>query len=255
MRSIVLFLLLAACADPFGDAKKVDTIEAWETYLATEPTGSDKLAADTRLEQLLVERALTSTKLSDYDEVITRYPKSRSLAKVQAARALAHFATAEAENTPAAWEAFIKENPTADASMRKKANARVEVAGYIDKLQIGEVKVEEVNLAEDPKGPKDGWGFTAEVTNTGDKTLDFLTLEVQLLDASGGKLVAKSYPLAGTTGPGGMSLPEEYTKPLKPGDKRVWVYTMGEIPEGWSKQVRLVPTALRFNGSLAEPAE
>jgi hypothetical protein len=42
--------------------------------------------------------------------------------------------------------------------MRKKASARVEVAGYIDKLQIGEVKVEEVNLAEDPKGPKDGWG-------------------------------------------------------------------------------------------------
>ena len=80
MRSIVLFLLLAACADPFGDAQKVDTIEGWETYLATDPSGSDKISADTRLEQLLVERALTSTKLAEYDEVITRFPKSRALA-------------------------------------------------------------------------------------------------------------------------------------------------------------------------------
>jgi hypothetical protein len=255
MRTILLCLLLAACADPLGDAQKVDTIEAWEAYLGTDPSGSDRITAETRLEQMLVERALKSTKLEEYDAVITRFPKSRQLTKVQAARAMAHFANAEAENTPESWKAFIDQNPTADATMRKKASSRVQVAAYQDKLLIGEVKIEEVNLAEDPKGPKDGWGFTTEVTNAGDKTLDFLTLEVQLLDASGQKLAAKSYPLAGTTGPGGMSLPEEYTKPLKPGDKRVWVYTMGDIPEGWSKQVRVVPTSLRFNGSLAAGAE
>jgi hypothetical protein len=47
-----------------------------------------------------------------------------------------------------------------------------------------------------------------------------------------------------------MSLPEEYTKPLKPGDKRVWAYSSGEMPEGWSKQVKIVPVALRFSGNL-----
>ncbi|MDP2308703.1 MAG: DUF3426 domain-containing protein [Pseudomonadota bacterium] len=255
MRTILLCLLLAACADPLGDAQKVDTIEAWESYLGTDPSGSDRITAETRLEQMLVERALKSSKLDDYDAVLKRFPKSRQTAKVQAGRAVAHFVAAEATNTPEAWKAFIDQNPAAEATMRKKASARVQVAGYQDKLVIGEVTIEEVNLAEDPKGPKDGWGFSAEVTNTGDKTLDFLTLEVQLLDASGTKLAAKSYPLAGTTGPGGMSLPEEYTKPLKPGDKRVWVYTMGDVPEGWSKQVRVVPTSLRFNGSLAASAE
>ncbi len=255
MRSLVLFLFLAACADPFGDAQKVDTIEAWQAYLATEPSGSDRLTAEVRLEQMLVDKAMKSSKLEDYDVVLKRFPKSRQTAKLQAGRATAHFALAEAENTTDAWKRFLEENPTADAAMRKKASARVQVAGYLDKLVIGEVKVEEVNLAEDPKGPKDGWGFTSEVQNIGDKTLDFLTLEVQLLDATGTKLLAKSYPLAGTTGPGGMALPDAYTKPLKPGEKRVWVYTTGEVPEGWSKQVRLVPTSLRFNGSLAADAQ
>lgn len=255
MRSILLCLLLAACADPLGDARKVDTIEGWESYLASNPSGSDRVSGETRLEQMLVERAMKSSKLEDYDAVLNRFPKSRQTAKVKAGRAMAHFAAAETTSTAEAWKAFIDQNPTAEATMRKKASAFVQVAGYQDKLLIGEVKIEEVNLAEDPKGPKDGWGFTAEVTNAGDKTLDFLTLEVQLLDASGMKLAAKSYPLAGTTGPGGLSLPDAYTKPLKPGDKRVWVYTMGDIPEGWSKQVRLVPTSLRFNGSLAAGGE
>lgn len=252
MRTLLLCLFLAACADPLGDTQKVDTIEAWEAYLATEPSGSDRITAETRLEQLQVERAMTSTNLGDYDAVIKRFPKTRQMAKLQAARAMAHYGAAEAENTPEGWKAFVDQNPTADAAMRKKASARVQVAAYQDKLLIGDIKIEEVNLAEDPKGPKDGWGFSAEVTNAGDKTLDYLTLEVQLLDANGAKLVAKSYPLVGTSGPGGMSLPEEYTRPLKPGDKRVWVYTMGDIPETWSKQARIVPTSLRFSGNLAD---
>jgi hypothetical protein len=246
MRTFLLFLFLAACADPFA----VDTVEAWETYLGTDPSGSDRLNAESRLEELLVERANTSGKLEDYDAVLKRFPKTRQATKLKASRAAAAYALAETENTPAGWKKFNDENPEADATMRKKATNRVQVAAYQDKLVLGEIKVEEVNLAEDPRGPKDGWGFSVEVTNAGDKTLDYLNMEVQLLDASGGKLDAKSYPLVGTSGPGGMSLPEEYTKPLKPGDKRVWAYSSGEMPEGWSKQVKIVPVALRFSGNL-----
>ena len=79
MRTILLCFLLAACADPLGDAQKVDTIEAWEAYLGTDPSGSGRITAETRLEQMLVERALKSTKLEEYDAVITRFPKSRQL--------------------------------------------------------------------------------------------------------------------------------------------------------------------------------
>lgn len=255
MRTAILFLFLAACADPFGDAQKIDTIEAWESFLASGPGGSDKLKAEARIEQLLVDKALTSSKLEDYDGVLKRFPNTRQAKKVQEGRAAAHFKIAETEDTPEQWQKFLDENATADATMRKKATNRVAVAGYKDKLVIGDVKVEEVNLAEDPKGPKDGWGFTVEVQNAGDKTIDYLNLEVQLLGADGGKLVAKSYPLAGQTGPGGLPLPEEYTKPMAPNDKRVWSYSTGEVPEGWSKQARVVPVAIRFSGGAPAGAE
>lgn len=255
MRTALLFLFLAACADPYGDAEKVNTIEAWEAFLATEPSAADKAKAEARLEQLMVDQAMSGSKLEDYDAVLKRFPKTRQATKLQENRANAHFKLAEAENTPEAWQKFLDQNPTAESTLKKKASNRVQVAGYQDKLVIGEVKIEEVNLAEDPKGPKDGWGFSVEVQNTGDKTLDFLNLEVQLLGADGSKLAAKSYPLAGQVGPGNLPLPEEYTKPFKPGDKRTWVYTTGDIPEGWSKQARVVPVALRFSGNLAEKSE
>jgi hypothetical protein len=252
MRTALLFLLLAACEDPYGDAAKVDTIEAWESYLATEPSGSDKLKAESRLEELLVEKTLASTKPEDFDAVLKRFPNTRQAEKLKTGRATAAYAVAEAENTPEAWQKFLDENPTAEATMKKKATNRVQVAGYQDKLVMGEVKVEQVNLAEDPKGPKDGWGFTVEVQNTGDKTLDFLNLEVQMLSADDVKLATASYPLVGQVGPGNLPLPEEYTQPLKPGDKRVWNYTTGDVPKDWTQKARVVPVALRFSGNLAE---
>lgn len=249
MRALVLSLLLAGCADPYGDAQKVDTIEAWETFLAGTPSGSEKLGAEKRLEELLVARAEQNKTVADYDAVLTKFPKSRKTKEMQAGRANAAFAAAEAEGSADAWKTFLDENPTADTALKKKARNMVAVAEYKDKLAMTDPKVEEVNLAEDPKGPKDGWGFTTTVTNNGDKALDYLNLEVQFLDAQGQKLKAAAYPLAGTAGPGGMPLPEEYTKPLEPGVARTWAYTTGDVPEGWSKQVKIVPVAVRFLGT------
>ena len=248
MRTALLLLFLAACADPYGDAAKIDTIEGWESFLAANPSGSDKLKAESRLEELLVEKTLTSSKLEDFDAVLKRFPNTRQAEKLKTARANAHYNQAEAENTPDAWQKFLDENPTAEATMKKKASNRVQVAGYQDKLVMGEVKVEQVNLAEDPKGPKDGWGFTVEVQNTGEKTLDYLNLEVQMLGADDVKLATASYPLVGQVGPGNLPLPEAYTQPLKPGDKRVWSYTTGEVPKDWTQKARVVPVALRFAG-------
>jgi hypothetical protein len=255
MRTLLLLLFLAACADPYADAQKVDTVEAWDAFLASSPSGSQKLAAEARVEALLVAKATGSPHVEDFDAVIKRFPKSRQLKKMQEGRANAAYAIADQENTTAAWQKFIDENPTADATQKKKATSRVQVAGYQDKLTIGDVVVAEVNLAEDPKGPKDGWGFTAEITNTGDKTLDYLNMELQFLDAGGAKLKAVNYPAAAPSGPGGMPLPEATTKPLAPGEKRTWSYASGDIPEGWSKQVRLVPVALRFSGTPAATAQ
>jgi hypothetical protein len=263
MRTLLVLFLLAACADPYGDAQKLDTIEGWEAFLSTEPTGSEKSGAMARLEVLLAEKASKSGEIADFDAFLTRFPKSSRADEIKGQRAAAAFKIAETDDTPEGWKKFVDENPTADGAMKKKATNRVLVAEYKDKLPMGELKMEEVNLANDPKGPKNGWSFTVEVQNTGDRTVDYLNLELQFLGADGAKAGATSYPIVGTTGPGGLPLEEVYTKPLKPGEKRTWNITAGPppegvenkagyIPDGWAKQARVVPVAIRFSGGGGE---
>jgi hypothetical protein len=251
MRTLILVLMLAACADPYGDAQKADTIEAWESFVATgNPSASQKLSAEQRLEELLVARAEETKKVEDYDAVLKRFPKSRQAKKMKEGRATAAFAAAEAANTAEAWKTFLDENDAADGALKKKARDRVAVAEYVDKLAIGEVKAEQINLAEDPKGPKDGWGFTAEITNNGDKTIEYLNMELQFLDASGKKLGAATQPAVGSN-KGGMPTAEAQLKALAPGEKRAWSYSTGEVPDGWAegKATKLTPAAIRFAGA------
>lgn len=248
MKTLLFVLLMAGCADPYGDAEKAGTIEAWTTFLASNPSGTERLKGETQLEILMQKAAEASGKPEDYEAFIKRFPKSKSLKRMQEARAKAAWSAAEAANSPAGWKQFLDENDYADPALKKKARAMVAVAEYRDSLPIGEVKIEEVNLAEDPKGPKNGWGFSAEVTNSGDKTIEYLILELTYLDAAGAKLKADSYPLVAPSF-GRMPVAEAITKPLAPGGKRTWSYSAGEMPEGWAKTVKLTPTTIRFEGT------
>ncbi|MBM4369124.1 MAG: hypothetical protein FJ102_23120 [Deltaproteobacteria bacterium] len=247
----LLLTLLVGCADPFGDAKKADTIEAWTTYLATEPSGTNKMRAEKRLEELLVKKAEESKAIPDYDAVLKRFPGSKKKKDMQAGRANAAFAVADTERTEAGWKKFIVENEFADAALKKRAKSMLTVAKYASALAMTEPVVEQVNLAEDPKGPKDGWGFSTEVANNSDKTFDYMVLELVFLDADGKKLKAATYPLVAGTGPGGMPIEEAYTKPLEPGAKRAWKYSTGEVPEGWSQKVSISPVSINVAGEAA----
>lgn len=246
-RSIALFLLLSACADPYGDAQAVDTIEAWDKFLASNPTGSDKMKAESRLEKLLVDRAEASKTVADYDAVLKRFPDSRKKKDMLTGRANAAFAIAEEAGTTDAWKLFLDENPEADGSLRKRAKAMVDVAAFASTLTIAEPTVAEVNLANDPTGPKDGWGISAAVTNNGTVALEYANIELVFHDSAGKKLKATSYPIAAETGPGGMPIEEALTKPLAPGETRTWSYTTGDLPEGWldGRKVSLALIAAR----------
>lgn len=247
MRILLLSLVLSGgCADPFEDTKKVDTIEAWQTFLATDPSGSRRLFAEDRLEELLTAKAEASNLPADYDAVLQRFPESRAKKKLQEARVKAALAIAEKENTTEGWKKFEAENPFADPGVMKSAKARITMAEYEPKLAFSEPVVKQVNLAEDPKGPLDGWGFYADVTNNGDKSLSRLNLEVQLLDAEGKVLRAFQYPVVAGSLPRGMPMPEGFSTPMAPGDTRKWEYTTDDIPEGWSQKVKLVPVSVTF---------
>lgn len=241
------FLLLTACSDPYAEAEKANTIDAWEGYLKDgHPSLSQQIAAEQQLSGLLVAKARQTHKSADYDAVLGRFPKVSDRNKLVEERAEAAFGEAEAAGTPDAWKKFIADNPKADSILVKKATNMIAVSDYGPMLKIDEEHVDQVNLAENPNGPKDGWGFFAKVTNTGDKTVDYLNLEVRLLDAQGQKLKALQYPIVSKTGPNNMPIQEEYQAPLKPGESRQWEYTTGDVPAGWDKKIDVVAVAIKL---------
>jgi len=246
MRSLLLALLVS-CADPYEDTKKVDTIEAWEAYIATGPSGSRLLGAQDRLEELMIEKARASKALADYDAVLKKFPSSKQKKALRDERTEIHQAKAEAENTKEAWDTFVKENPWVDGTVVKSAQNRLAVAEYMPNLAFGDVKVEPVNLAGLADGPKDGWGIGTTVTNNGTKTITVLNLVAQLTDASGAILRNTGWePLVGAKYSTGQYTPEEVAAPLKPGESRAWTTTTGEVPDGWAQTAKVVPTKIAF---------
>lgn len=246
IRFLLPALLMLGCADPYGDAKKADTIEAYDTFLATNPTGADKLMAETRLEELMVKRAEESHAIADYDAVLKKFPSSRKGKEMKEGRSNAAFAVAEADGSVEAWKKFLEENDFADSALKKRAKGMVDVAEFSAVVAIGTPVVEPTNLAGDAAGPKDGWGVKADITNNGTVALEYANIELQFLDAEGKKLKAVSWPVAAQSGPGGMPIEEAYTKPLAPAETRSWAYTTGEAPEGWAEgKIKLVLVAAR----------
>lgn len=237
MRSLIFFAILAGavtgCSNPIDEAKQVDTIEAWEAYLAKpEATGSNKMAGEGRLETLMSAKAEADKSIPAYDALMKRFPKSRAMKDWSTQRIALALAAAEAENTPEGWQKFVAENPKAEGSMVKQAKNRIAIAEYSPKMVVSELKIEQVNLAEDPKGPKDGWGFSCDITNNGDKAISYLNIELRITDPSGAAVNPVTMPAVASTYK--VPMPEEWFKPIEPTQTRRWEYTTNEVPENFA---------------------
>ncbi len=244
-----LFALLAACSDPLAEAQSVNTIEAFEAYIATKPGGSSQMIAESNLCQLLVNQARALETLEDYDKAIKKCPRHIEIKKLKGERIKVGFAVAEKTGTTEGWKKFLDENTEAEPKLKSQARDRVAIAEYGDKLATGPVTFKKVNLADDPKGPLNGWGFSATVTNSGDRTISYLSMELRLLDAEGRVKGTKRYPLVAESGPGGLPITEGYEKPLKAGQSREWVYSTDEVPETWAEKAELIAVKVRFEGT------
>ena len=254
LTTLFLLVSLVGCADPYGDAKKIDTIEAYEAFLAGSPRGADKLMAESRLEELVVKRATASHAVADYDAALKRFPSTRKKKDLQTGRANAAFAIAEADGSTEAWKAFLAENAFAEGPLKKRAKAMVDVTEFSAKVALSEPVVEAVNLGGDPKGALDGWGIRTNVTNNLESALEYANIELQFLDSSGGKLKTVSWPAAAQSGPGGMPMDEATMKPLAPGETRPWAYTSGELPEGWLEAKKVKVMLIAAKAVPASPA-
>lgn len=254
MRAIVALMLVLAvgCTDPYAEAQKSDTIEAYEAYLKENPSGAYQLQASTRLEELMLLKAKESGDLADYDAYLERFPEGTKREEVLTEREEVLFAWAGQTNTPEAWQKYLDEYPRGDKKRKQEARRRLKVSENKDAVSITAPEIEQTNLQNNPDGPLDGWKFVVDVTNSGDKTITLLTLGISYLDDAGNVLDGETYPSVGSRYPGRSWVEDPYKEPLKPGETRAWEFSSGNLPVGWSRKVRIEPVNISFEKEEGE---
>lgn len=242
---VALALLVACSSGPdFTQVQAEDTIEAYEGFLAADPTTFYKPQIDVRLEELYFEKGKADATIASWDTYFGKFPEGKHAKEAKALKEDLAFAAANAENTLDGWKKFLADWPAATEKHKSRANGGVAVAEY-GKLTVGEATVLQVNLAEDPAGPMNGWGVRAPITNGGDKTFTYVGVTVSLLGDDGAVLDSKDYPLVSPTW--GMPATEEQTRPLAPGETRTWAWDLAldGPPAAWHQKVKLVITGVQ----------
>jgi hypothetical protein len=240
---LVAVLTVAAC-DNFSAVQEADTIEAYEAYLAENPTTRWKLQAEGRLEDLYLIKAKQDKSLDGYDAYIKRFPQGKLMERAMAERQEFLFQWAQAENTEEAWKKFLEQYPRCEKKQREQAEKAIKMAQNLGSLTIGAVVQERVNLAEDPNGPLNGFSFDVDVTNNGTRDISYMAMAISFLGDDDVVLHRKEWPVVSRY----WSIPieEEKKQPIKAGQTVTWNWTDGNMPDGWNGQVRVVPTAIRF---------
>ncbi len=239
MRTILAVALLGsvACTDPFQVAQEADTIEAYETYLRENPDGRFASAAESRLEALMLEHAKKEGTIEAYDAYLARFPSWTHKDEAVASRETALFKHAKKENTEAGWKKFLEEYPKAEKSRKAFAEEMLEVHGYLPSLEVGKLKIEQINLAEDPEGPLDGWAFRADVKNDGKGVITNLGITIQYLNPEDRVIGERRWPLVAPYWR--VPVREEAKTPIQPGQTRTWEWTTGDLPPAWDRRARI----------------
>jgi len=240
---------LTACGDNFAAVQKADTIEAYEAFLTDNPESRWTMQATARLEDLYLAKARDDKSLEAYDAYLERFPEGALRKKALDEREEFLFDWATSEDTKEAYEKFLAEYPKGDKKRKKKAQRMIEVHDYLPHVALSDTRVEQVNMAEDPKGPKDGWGFTVDVTNNGTSAIADMRLLIQYLSPEGGVLREKEWPVVAPKFP--IPMEEEKLVPIAPGETRSWLWTDGVIPERWleNKETRIKVTRITLASS------
>lgn len=247
-----LAILLAGpgCGPSFREAQNADTIEAYENYLSqVKETDPFYYQARVRLEELRLEAAREEGTLEAFDAFLEQYPEgsdSQLRDKAFAERKEYLYRWADEQGTREAWEQFLEDYPRARKKKKVEARRRIHMAENRDAVRVEHFRQQRVNLAEDPEGALDGWGFYADVTNVGDRPIEKLEIGLYLLGPEGEVLKRIDWPVVAKALPGFIPFAEGFDEPMKKGDTRTWEYTTGDLPEGWSRKARVAPVHIVF---------
>ena len=245
-RILLFAFTLSACSDPYGDAQKADTIAAWEAFIKDNPKNPKRSLGEVRLEELYLKAARDGKTLEGYDTYLEKFPKGQMAAAAKTERREFLMEWARETDTPDAWKKYIQEYPTGNSKAQREAKRRLNMAENKGAIEFGPIKMEQVNLAEDPNGPLNGYGFYVDVTNKSEKAIERLNVQISYLDDNGKSLKKASWPAVAQRLPAGLPMPEGFNKPIAPGESRQWEWTDGEMPSGWSKKAKVTATDIKF---------
>lgn len=251
--ALLLMALLTGCADPYEDAKKVDTIEAYESFIKENADHARVGQAKARLAELELEEVRKIGTLEAYNEFITKFKKGKAHDTAMGERKPMLLAWAESTDTAEAWQLVVDDYGTTDRKLMLKARRRLTAASNRAFVGIGELTQSKVNAAGDPKGPLDALQLSAPVTNNGTKPALQMTVSAHFTKDDGTLVTAREWPVVAKRLPEALPMPPGFDTPMAPGETRTWTFKAMDIPEGWTK-VTLQLADVRWVGEKAANA-
>ena len=73
--ALVLSFSQLGCSDPFGDAQRTNTVEAFEQFITENGKSARVFEARMAIERLMVEKARASQNVEDFDAYLNRFKK------------------------------------------------------------------------------------------------------------------------------------------------------------------------------------
>lgn len=251
---MVLFGVLACMGPSYSEVERIDTIEAYEAFLEADPDTFYRNPVEKRLEELYWDKAEKEDTLEAWAAYTKRWEGTTASHYPQALKKHAAFAwkAALADGSLGAVKGYVDSFGKADQVLASRAQGLLAALEY-GKLELTEPTFAQVNLAEDPKGPLNGWAVRVDVTNAGEAVLPFVRLSVEWQAPDGHELTTKDYPLCSDHWT--MPATELQQQPLKPGEKRTWEWTedFTVVAQDATPKAHVYPSGLRTKGQEANP--
>ena len=225
-------LLVTGCEGmALHDAELVDSPEAYEAFLAEYPSSANAPDLRVRIDRLRFLRAKAAKSSAAMREYTTLHPDGAHVDEARRLEDELSFNEAAAAHTAEAYQAYTDSHP--DGARVEEARFAGGQLTYIPYIKIGAIEVEPVNMANDPKGPLNGYGVKAELLNDGDQTLRVVEMAVDYLSASG-RTVKSDKWWAVAPDLGGFPTPPAMKPALEPRGTRVFAWSTAEKPEGYA---------------------
>ena len=117
---LLMFMLgLSACSNPYEDAVKLDTVEAYVTFLKENPDHGKANLARNRLAELKLDAVKATGTLEAYDAFIKEFTKGKIYQQAMKERKPLLLAEAEKLDTPEIWQTVVDDYGKNDRKDRK----------------------------------------------------------------------------------------------------------------------------------------